>query len=206
MTFYKNISPINTTNSLTILKNDIAYKSLTDEELVAKILKTKNDILFGKLYERYSHFVYNKCYGFTKTKVEAQDLTQDVFVKLFQKLSSFKGTSKFSTWLYAFTYNMCVDYVNKNVLQKVHSNDLEVEVYNLHIETEDYSLFQLKEDTLKKSLEIITPEDKMILLLKYQDDFSIKELTQALEIGESAVKMRLKRAKARLIETYNNLR
>ena len=102
---------------------------------------------------------------------------------------------------------MCVDYVNKNVLQKVHSNDLNPENFeHLQIEVEDYSLFQMKEESLKKALEIIAPEDKMILLLKYQDDFSLKNITEVLEISESAVKMRLKRAKARIIEAYNNLR
>jgi RNA polymerase sigma-70 factor (ECF subfamily) len=98
-----------------------------------------------------------------------------------------------------------VDYVNKNALQKIHSNHLEPEDFE-HLQIEDYSLFQLKEDTLKKALEIIAPEDKMILLLKYQDDFSIKSIMEVLDISESAVKMRLKRSKARIIEVYNNLR
>lgn len=182
-------------------------KNLTDEELVDQIVKTKNDGLFKLLYDRYSHLVFNKCYGFTKTRSEAQDLAQDVFIKLFQKLHTYKEKSKFSTWLYAFIYNSCIDYVNKNVLQKVHSNDLEPRNFeHLQIETDDYSLFQMKEDTLKIALETITPEDKMILLMKYQDDFSIKDIMTVLEISESAVKMRLKRAKARIVETYNNLR
>jgi len=188
------------------LKIQSSFRDLTDEELVEQIRITKNDLLFGELYERFSHFVYNKCYGFTKTKDEAKDLAQDVFVKLYQKLSSYKGKSKFSTWMYSFTYNMCVDYVNKNVLKTVNADDLDLENFNhLQIETEDYSLFQLREDLLKQALEIITPEDKMILLLKYQDDFSIKDIMLILDITESAVKMRLKRAKARIIEAYNNL-
>lgn len=189
-----------------MLKTQNAFQDLTDEELVEQVTKTKNDLLFGVLYERYSHVVYNKCYGFTKTKAEAKDLAQDVFVKLYQKLSSFEGRSKFSTWMYSLTYNMCVDYVNKNVLQTVSSNNMELEDLNhLQVEAEDYSLFQMREDILKHALEDIAPEDKMILLLKYQDDFSIKDLMSILEISESAVKMRLKRAKARIIEAYNNL-
>jgi RNA polymerase sigma-70 factor, ECF subfamily len=188
------------------LKNTSSFHQLSDEELVEEIIKTKNDLLFGELYERFSHFVYNKCYGFTKTKDEAKDLSQDIFVKLYQKLSLFEGKSKFSTWMYSFTYNMCVDYVNKKRLETVSANDQELEdATHLQIETEDYSLFQMREDILKHALEIISPEDKMILLLKYQDDFSIKDITEILEIGESAVKMRLKRAKARIIETYNSL-
>ena len=188
------------------MKTQSSFHDLSNEELVEQIVTTKNDLLFGELYERFSHFVYNKCYGFTKTRAEAKDLAQDVFVKLYQNLSSFKGRSKFSTWMYSFTYNMCVDYVNKNVLQTVSTDNLELEDLNhLQIETEDYSLFQLREDLLKHALEIIAPEDKMILLLKYQDDFSIKDIMLVLEITESAVKMRLKRAKARIIEAYNSL-
>ena len=84
---------------------------------------------------------------------------------------------------------------------------MDVEDYSpLQIEGADSSLFLLKEKTLKKALEVIAPEDKMILLLKYQDEFSIKYIMTVLEISQSAVKMRLKRAKARLIEAYNDLR
>lgn len=188
------------------MKTKNAFHDLTDEELVKQINNNKNDLLFGVLYERYSNIVYNKCYGFTKTKAEAKDLAQDVFVKLYQKLSSFEGRSKFSTWMYSLTYNMCVDYVHKNVLKTVSSNEMELtDLNNLEEEPEDSSLFQMREDTLKLALENIMPEDKMILLLKYQDDFSIKDIMAVLNINESAVKMRLKRAKARIIEAYNKL-
>ncbi|MCF7560650.1 RNA polymerase sigma factor [Sabulilitoribacter multivorans] len=189
------------------MKTESKFQNLTDEELVEQITNTKNDILFEVLYERYVHIVYNKCYGFTKTSMEAEDLSQDVFAKLYIKLSSFKGKSKFSTWLYAFTYNMCVDYVKEKAKKKFEPIKRDIEDYdNLQIDVEDSSLFQLKEDTLKLALEAIAPEDKMILLLKYQDDFSIKNIMEVLNISESAVKMRLKRAKLRIIEAYNNLR
>tara|TARA_R110001592_G_C13119778_1_gene745729 strand:- start:1067 stop:1639 length:573 start_codon:yes stop_codon:yes gene_type:complete len=188
------------------LKNKNAFRDLTDEELIEQINKTKNDLLFGILYDRYSNIVYNKCYGFTKTNADAKDLAQDVFVKLYQKSSSFEGRSKFSTWMYSLTYNMCIDYVNKNVLKTVSSSDMELEdLDNLQTEPEDYSLFQMRENLLKLALENIAPEDKTILLLKYQDDFSIKDIMAVLEINESAVKMRLKRAKMRIIKAYNNL-
>ena len=62
----------------------------------------------------------------------------------------------------------------------------------------------MKVEQLKRVMELIDPEEKMILLLKYQDNLSIKELSEALDIGESAVKMRLKRAKDKLVLKYNN--
>ena len=63
----------------------------------------------------------------------------------------------------------------------------------------------MKTEKLILSLNQIDPDDKMILLMKYQDDFSIADIQKGLDLGESAVKMRLKRAKQRLINIYNSL-
>ncbi|MEL6305244.1 MAG: RNA polymerase sigma factor [Bacteroidota bacterium] len=189
------------------LGGDDSYAQLTDEELVARIIKNNNPLLFGKLYDRYAKMVYNKCYGFARSQDEAEDLTQDVFLQLFIKLKSFKGKSKFSTWLYSFTYNFCVNYVNRNKQRKMSDRSVPVEdsEYKLTEEVPDKSLFELKAKKLEKALTLISAEDRSILLLKYQDGASIKELITLMEIGESAVKMRLKRAKERLMESYNTL-
>ena len=180
---------------------------LNDEELVSKIVEKNDTHLFAVLYDRYASVVYNKCYGFSKNKEEAQDLTHDVFIRLFVKLRTFKGKSKFSTWLYSFTYNFCVNYVQRNKEKKKEKvtvvtdqiKDDEVD------EIDDSELFELKSDKLAKALQKIPVSEKMILLMKYQDDMSIKEISGLLEIGESAVKMRLKRAKEKVVKTYNTL-
>ena len=150
--------------------------------------------------------LYNKCYGFANSKEEAQDLTHDVFIKLFVKLRTFKGTAKFSTWLYSFTYNFCVNYVTRNNYKKNEKNfEGELAATEEHDSSEE-ALFEMKADKLKKALDQLEPDEKMILLMKYQDDFSIKEISESLEIGESAVKMRLKRAREKVINVYNNLK
>lgn len=189
------------------LKENDPYAHLTDEELVKRIVARNNPMLFGKLYDRYAKMVYNKCYGFAKSQDEAEDLTQDVFLQLFIKLKTFKGRSKFSTWLYSFTYNFCVNYVNRNKQRKMSDKSVSVEdsEYKLSEEIPDEDLFELKTKRLKKALNFISAKDKSLLLLKYQDGASIKELTELMELGESAIKMRLKRAKERLMETYNTL-
>ncbi|WNW01553.1 sigma-70 family RNA polymerase sigma factor [Tenacibaculum sp. HL-MS23] len=97
--------------------NDIILE-MTDEDLVFEIIRTNNNMLFAELYQRFSKFVYINCYGFSKNKEEAEDLKQDVFVMLFLKLKNFKGVSKFSTWLYSFTYNFCVNYIQRNKEKK----------------------------------------------------------------------------------------
>ncbi|WP_246160927.1 RNA polymerase sigma factor [Maribacter flavus] len=183
------------------------YKDITDEDLVKEIVAKKDSMIFGVLYDRYAKMVFNKCYGFAKSQKEAEDLTQDVFLMVFVKLASFKGNSKFSTWLYSFTYNFCVNYVNRDKGRKIsdRSNDIGDEEYRLSQEVTDEHLLELQVEKLKKALEMIPGEDKTILMLKYQDGVSIKELESTLELGTSAVKMRLKRAKAKVIEAYNAL-
>ncbi|MFV0541257.1 MAG: RNA polymerase sigma factor [Aestuariibaculum sp.] len=178
--------------------------NLSDETLVEHIVVDNNTVLFEVLYDRYASLVYNKCYGFAKNEDEAKDLTQDVFLKLFVKLGSFKGTAKFSTWLYAFTYNHCVNYVTRNTAKKIEKQAVDYHEIEDVTDIEDESIIvEMKVENLKKALELISPDEKMILLLKYQDNLSIKDIESVLDIGESAVKMRIKRAKDKLLEVYN---
>jgi len=188
-------------------KKEDAYSAFSDEELVRRIVKDNNAMLYGSLYDRYAQKVYHKCLGFAKSDDEAEDLTQDVFLMVFIKLASFKEKSKFSSWLYAMTYNFCVNYVNRNKERRMRDNSHQIDhmEHKLTIELDDSSLLQMRSDKLRKALNLVDPNDKTILLLKYQDDVSIKELCELMEIGESAVKMRLKRAKSRIVETYNML-
>lgn len=177
---------------------------MPDEDLVKAIVSTNDTMLFEILYDRYATLVFNKCYGFAKDEDEAKDLTQDVFLKLFVKLASFKGTAKFSTWLYAFTYNHCVNYVTRNTAKKIEKQSVDyTDIEDLSDVEDESSFLTMKVDKLQAALELISPDDKMILLLKYQDFLSIKEIESVLGLGESAVKMRLKRAKDKLIAVYN---
>lgn len=179
---------------------------LSDEELIRKITESNDTHLFGVLYDRYAKTVYNKCIGFLGSHETAQDLTQDIFVKLFVKLKSFKGDSKFSTWLYAFTYNHCINYLQREVKGKkgefAIAEDTADEIPD---EVPDSEIFEMKAQNLKTALAMIQPEEKAILLMKYQDDISIKEIAAAMDLGESAVKMRLTRAKANLVKKYRSL-
>ena len=183
-----------------------AVHSLTDEMLVEAIVKNNDPLLFEELYDRYASMVYNKCYGFANGVDEAKDLTQDVFLRVFVKLASFKGKSKFSTWLYAFTYNHCVNYVTRNTAKKIEKRSISSDsIENIGEDVDSTREFQnMRVEKLKKVMDLVSPDDKMILLLKYQDNLSIKELSEALDIGESAVKMRLKRAKEKLVHKYDN--
>src|SRR5690606_14412885 len=160
--------------------------TLKDNDLLSNIVVSNNTELFGVLYDRHAPKVYNKCLGILKDPVEAQDLTHDIFVHLFIKLRTFKGNSKFTTWLYSLTYNYCVNYVQRD-REKVHKKE---EIREDHLEPvegniSDEQLFQLRLDKIQRAMREIAPEERALLIMKYQDDFSIKEIMEALEINES---------------------
>lgn len=180
---------------------------ISDEDLVKAIVATNDTLFFEVLYDRYSKVVYNKCLGFSKNEDEAKDLTQDVFLKLFVKLNTFKGTSKFSTWLYAFTYNHCVNYITRDVHKKMEKKAVDSSFIEdaSDDDQQEYSFLQMRVDKLTIALKRIPPDDKMLLLLKYQDFLTIKELESVFGVSESAIKMRLKRAKEKLINVYTKL-
>lgn len=182
--------------------------SLTDLELVHLTIDKRDETAFGILYSRYKIRVFSKCISFTKSKEEAEDLCHDIFIKVLLKLSTYKEKASFHSWIYAITYNSCVDFVQKKY--KVEVNTLEFEEIDesrirvFHSDIENV-LLKLKVEHLKEVLNHLKPEDKMILLLKYQDDLSIAELQEVFDKGESAIKMKLLRAKERAIEIHKSL-
>ena len=185
----------------------LPYK-LTDEVLVELIVSSKDPVLFKVLYERYIFKVFNTCLSFLNNNQEAEDICQDIFLKLLDKIHTFNGTSKFSTWLYSFTYNHCVNYFHRNKFNKFEkiTSNIEQMCDEVIVQSSDEDLIQmLKLEKLNEALELIPFEDKQILMLKYHEFKSVKDLMDLHNAGESAIKMRLKRAKEKLLGVYNEV-
>jgi RNA polymerase sigma factor (sigma-70 family) len=173
----------------------LKYDSLQDEELVSLYVTTQRNEYFEEIYERYANKIYRKCYSFVYNQEKAEDLTHDIFLKLVVKIGTFKETSKFSTWLYSITYNYCMDQIRVNKMKtEVALNDQ----FDFSDDNDDAELMDFHGTELNKSLKQMPSEERMLLQMKYQEDFSIKEIAETLKISESAVKMRLMRSKDKL--------
>jgi len=175
---------------------------LSDEQVIEQIVQNQNSQMVGVLYDRYVSKVYRKCISFVKEDDIAENLTHDIFIKVYLNLASFKGKSKFSTWLYSITYNFCIDYLRKSKKMQTYSiEDQREAVSDMEVETLD-DIKHIEAARLKVLLEKVKPDEKMILLLKYRDDKSIKDIQKIFNISESAVKMRIKRAKEKVRNLY----
>ena len=181
------------------MTNSIKY---SDSELIEKLIEERDSRWFAILYDRHSSKVFNKCITLLQNKEVAKDLTHDIFIKAFVNISKFEGKSSFFTWLYAITYNMCIDYLRKsNVYSEMVADDEAVP--DVLDDIDDAKLLRIELDRLKILLEEIPNSDKIVLLMKYQDDMSIREIGDIFNLGDSAIKMRICRAKKKVIELYN---
>jgi len=183
------------------MASKIKYQNKSDEEIVHLLMDSCNQELFEILYARYFKKVKDKCFSFLKDSKQSEEFANDILTKAYEKIPGFKGNSSFSSWLYSITYNYCIDYLRiKKKLHYPNWNDSN-EIPEIIDESEaDFEVASY--ENLITILELIHPEEKVLLLMKYQDNLSIKHIAKTLRISEDAVKMRLKRARTRVIYMY----
>jgi RNA polymerase sigma-70 factor (ECF subfamily) len=180
------------------------YNSASDEDIVKLLNNGGNNSLFSVLYARYHAKVLDKCYSLLHNRELAEEFAEDVLSKTYEKLSGFKGNSSFSSWLYSITYNHCIDFLREK--KKLHypnwntQNELPEIIDDLE---EDFT--DMHYSRMMKILDIMHAEERAMLLMKYQDDMPIREIANSLRLTEGAAKMRIKRAKARLVYLYKKL-
>lgn len=173
----------------------------TDEELVHQYLDTRQNQYFKQLHDRYRQKVWRKCLSFTKDAEQADDLTQEVFLRMLLKLNSYKREAKFSTWLYTITCNHCTNYTQSSRQRHEVRNDGLKELDVAADEgTPEWTEKQVQ--FVELALDQLPVEDQEFLRLKYQNDLSIQALAQLHNLTESAVKMRLKRSRDKLRQVY----
>lgn len=182
------------------------YKLLSDEEMVTFLQQDGNMRYFALITDRYEKHILKKCLSYVKDEDAAADLCQEVLIKIFLHLKDFRKDAHFKTWLYAIIHHTCVDYLRKRKknVHDVITEKLADEVWEL-IEDEDPSE-EITIKVLEQLLDEITPDEKLILLMKYKEKHSVKAIQTSLGLSESAVKMRLKRAKEKINKYYNDLR
>lgn len=176
----------------------------SDEQLAFNAQNGDNSAI-GELYSRYYMLIFGKCLSFTKNTDDANDLAQDVMLKVIEKIGSFKMESKFSTWLYAITFNYCTDYFRKTKKIQTESFDLHYDIVdNSEAELESALGKEVKAENAEMALASISEEDLQLLLMKYHYKKSISQIQAVYKLSASAVKMRLSRARDKATIVYSS--
>jgi len=180
-----------------------SLKNLDDSSLIKKIDKNR-ELVLSILYDRCEKKIYYKALSILKNKEEAMDLSHDIFIKVFTNLHKFQGRSKFSLWVHSISFNTCVKYFNdKKKIELFHDPDKQEAIEdNSEGEYNQKLLLELNLDTLEEFIGNLKEEERMIILMKYMDGLTIKEMSEITQLKESNIKMKLKRTREKLHVMY----
>lgn len=171
-----------------------------DQLCIDKVLKGDTNA-FSYLVDKYKDMVYTLAMKVVKDKEEAEEISQDSFIKAYKSLSKFKGDSKFSTWLYKITYNNCMDVVKKKA-RRYNITEID-EVVENKLEAIENTLDSIerneRSEILKHCLDYLPEDEKSILWLFYFKELSLKEIIEVTSLSEANIKVKLHRARKRLL-------
>jgi len=176
------------------------HTETSDEYIITGVLKGDHT-LFAQLVERYQNFVFTIVLRYIKSREDAEEVAQDVFVKAYRSLADFKGTAKFSTWLYTIATTTSITFLRKKKLE-IHSLDNE-KVFETVNNVEGSMPANVVEQKSKvamvnNAIALLSPDDAQIIQLFYKGEQTLEEIAQILGIEANAVKVRLHRARTRL--------
>jgi RNA polymerase sigma-70 factor, ECF subfamily len=171
-----------------------------DEEIVARCCSGDREA-FAKLVLKYQSRVLTLATRILDNRSEAEDIAQDIFVKVFQSLHDFRGASRFSTWLYRITVNHCLNHLRRRARQQQTLVVTEPEEWmqessasNPHKRLEQKERWAL----VQAKLQLLSPEHRTIILLRDFEGLSYDEIAEVLQLESGTVKSRLHRARMEL--------
>ncbi len=171
----------------------------TDQQLIDQTLKGDTRS-FGVLVERYQDFVFTIVYRMVKVREEAEEVSQDSFVKAFESLGSYRGEAKFSSWLYSIAYRKALDALRKN--KKYKASEIIDDITEGEVEVIDNALHFLEDKERKKTIQEcilkLPEEEAAIITLYYFEDQSVREIAGITELSEDNIKVKLYRSRKKL--------
>jgi RNA polymerase sigma-70 factor (ECF subfamily) len=171
---------------------------ISEEEQVIAAIRSGDSSAFKKIVDHYQDMVYTICIRLVKNSMIAEELAQDSFLKAFRNIHSYRGESKFSTWLYRIAYNTCLSSFRKNTVDEIEFQDYNADSQEndglKSLETEDRDL------ELKRLLVRLKEDEQLLIQLFYLEELSIKEIADVVGMTESNIKVKLHRSKQKLKE------
>jgi RNA polymerase sigma-70 factor (ECF subfamily) len=162
---------------------------------------------YRELVEKYQSRIYAMICGMVRDRDEAQDLTQDAFVKAFKNLDRFRLESSFYTWLYRIASNLSIDWLRKKKIRRHEEFDEGIAardsagminpLHQKHSPGKELERSRLK-DRIFDAMETLTPEHRQIILLRELEGYSYKEISDVMGIPEGTVMSRLFYARRKL--------
>jgi RNA polymerase sigma factor (sigma-70 family) len=182
-------------------------EQLTDEQLVGQIRQGDNEA-YRCLIERHKNYVFTLVYRMVDHRETAEDLTQEIFIKLFRSLSQFRGDAKFTTWLYRLTANLVTDY-RRSQQRRPHEAILDkVKGWfgNREEEPEAVALRREEQYAVQHVLAQLPDKYRLILYLYHYKQLTYQEIAEVTRLPLKSIETRLYRGKALLKQKWQEVR
>lgn len=175
--------------------------SLSDEQLIDRV-KAGSNPAFGQLIDRYQGYVFSICIKVLANREEAEEAAQDVFLKLFRRIRSFRQDSRFSTWLYTLTYRTAIDHRRQGKKRREVQSELSIDTAGGHLAEPAQAELALEREEqtqqLKGLLAQLPKQDALLMDLFYLQEQTVKEIAVILDMSVSNVKTKLFRSREKL--------
>ena len=179
----------------------------TDDIHCIEAVRKGNISAFSYLVEKYQNMVYSLALKLMKKPEEAEEIAQDTFIKAYQKIDSYEGKSKFSTWLYSITYNACISELRKRRIEfssiegRQISDQDEMRMHDYYRETKKDD----QEKYLNLALGKLPEDDQVLVTLYYYESQSMEEISTITGLTVSNIKVKIHRARKKMYELLHEM-
>jgi RNA polymerase sigma-70 factor (ECF subfamily) len=190
----------------------VSHRNSEEADLVRRV-QARDEIAFREIVERYQAKVFSIIYGILRNRNDAEDIAQQVFAKIYFSIGKFDFRSSLLTWIYKITVNECYDYLRKKRVRKlIYESDFSEDEVRL-VENAEQSAERCtpadtalaRRDLIMKLLEKISEEERTLLLLKEVEGHSVEELAQMTGMNQNTIKVKLFRARQKLVKASQRL-
>lgn len=159
-----------------------------DQEIIELVLNHKIEQGFKLLVSTYHQKVYWQVRRMVLIHEDADDVTQNIFIKIFQHLNTFRNEAKLSSWIFRITYNEALNFIQKRA-KEIHcsSDDYAKEVVD-HLEDDQYYTGDEIDLKLQKAIASLPEKQRVIFMMKYYDEMKYEEISSILDTSVGALK------------------
>jgi RNA polymerase sigma factor (sigma-70 family) len=178
----------------------------SDIYFINLVLTGKKDA-FSHIVERHKDHAFNLALRICGNREDAEEIAQDSFIKAYRSLAGFKNKSTFSTWLYRIVYNSAISFVRSKRKGPLSIEDFPADISDFRVSsvTEDEAETEYKRSVLNFAMQKISEEDRGLVVLYYYDEMSIDEMSEISGISKSNLKVRLFRARHKMLEVIEKI-
>jgi RNA polymerase sigma-70 factor (ECF subfamily) len=191
-------------------KTRVDYRKTEEAELVRRV-QARDELAFREIVDRYQSKVFSIIFGVLRNRNDAEDISQQVFTKIYFSIHNFDFRSSLLTWIYKITVNECYDYLRKKKVRKlVYESDFnEEDAVSMERSEPDgaqaIDTALAKRDLVNKLLAKVSEEDRNLMMLKEVEGHSVEELAEMTGMNENTIKVKLFRARQKLLKAAQRL-